>query len=299
MLESLTTPKRLNNMGWRQNRYNKRSAKQMGWHPSWFAPHLLECNDELTIYVKAFQTKHELTPDGLVGPTTFRRILAQRELDQEKPQNHILVNGELRSIDWDVKIDLIKPGAFKKISSNREPSMLVTHWDVCTSAEKCKRVLEAKNISTHFCIDNDGVIHQFLDTNDVGWHAGIRTVNNKSIGIDFSNAYYTKYNKIYEQKGFGKRPILSDSKVHGIKLKPHLGYYNIQIEAYKKLIQFLCKEYDIPLEVPRNKDNGLLTKVNYEASKGRFNGVVCHYHLTKRKIDCAGLELAKIVDSLG
>ena len=149
MLESLTTPKRLNNMGWRQNRYNKKSAKQMGWHPSWFAPHLLECNDELTIYVKAFQTKHELTPDGLVGPATFRRILAQRELDQEKPQNHILVNGELRSIDWDVKIDLIKPGAFKKISSNREPSMLVTHWDVCTSAEKCKRVLEAKNISTH------------------------------------------------------------------------------------------------------------------------------------------------------
>ncbi len=116
--------------------------------------------------------------------------------------------------------------------------MIVTHWDATTSAEKCKRVLQARKISTHFCIDNDGVIHQYVDTNNIAYHAG--RVNKYSIGIDFSNAYYTKYNKWYEKNGFGERPILKDSRVHGIRLKPHLGYYKVQIEAYKKLVKVFC-----------------------------------------------------------
>ena len=41
-----------------------------------------------------------------------------------------------------------------------------------------------------------------------------------------------------------------------------------------------------------------MTGVHNGAAKGKFNGVVCHYHLTRKKIDCAGLELKKIVDSL-
>ena len=47
---------------------------------------------------------------------TFRRILSDREyqLEFEKSKNHILVNGKKVPIDWDVKLDLIKPGAFKK-----------------------------------------------------------------------------------------------------------------------------------------------------------------------------------------
>lgn len=287
-------------MNWWARRYNKRSATKNGWHPSWFVPNLVEFDEHLSREIKKFQTEHDLDADGLVGPATFRRLLASRELENDGPnENSLLINGQYLPVDWDVKIDLIKPGAFKKVRNKRKPSMIVTHWDVCTSASKCKRVLEAKNISTHFCIDNDGVIHQFLDTNDVGWHAGIRRVNNASIGIDFSNAYYTKYNRIYEKNGFGPRPILKDSRVHGVKLKPHLGYYNIQIEAYKRLLDTLCRHYDIPLEVPLTEDGKqLLVGVDDSARRAKFSGVVCHYHLTRKKIDCAGLELKKIVESL-
>ena len=286
-------------MNWRTKRYNKKSAAKNGWHPSWFAAHLTEFDDRLLKEIKIFQTEHDLDVDGFVGPATFRRLLTSRELHEEPSENNLLINGEYVPIDWDVKIDLIKPGAFKKVNSKRKPTMIVTHWDVCTSAAKCKRVLEARNISTHFCIDNDGVIYQLLDTNDIGWHAGIRRVNNASIGVDLSNAYYTKYNRIYEKNGFGPRPILKDSRVHGVKLKPHLGYYGIQIEAYKRLIDTLCKYYDIPLEVPVTEDGErLLTGVDYDASKAKFKGVVCHYHLTRKKIDCAGLKLKEIVNSL-
>ena len=284
-------------MSWYKRRYNKRSAKKYGWHPSWFASYLKDFNDELLDEVVKFQVDHDLKPDGMVGPMTYRRLLAERELKQQdsESENFILINGQRVSIEWDTKIDLIKAGAYKKYRRERKPNMVVTHWDACTSASSCKRVLEARNISTHFCIDNDGVIYQYLDTNDVGWHAG--RVNSKSIGIDFSNAYYTKYNKLYKKRGFSERPILKNSYVHGRKLKPHLGYYAVQIEAYKKLLKVICNHYDIPYAVPE-RDGELLTKVDADAAKGKFEGIVCHYHLTRGKIDCAGLELKKIVDSL-
>ena len=170
--------------------------------------------------------------------------------------------------------------------------MIVTHWDATTSADKCRRVLQARKISSHFCIDNDGVIHQFVDTNHIAWHAG--GVNSVSIGVDFSNAYYIKYNKWYQANNFEKRPVLSDSRVHGVRLKPHLGYYPVQIGAYKALLRTLSAHYDIPLECP--VENGkLITKVHDPAVKKKYNGVVCHYHLTRNKIDCAGLELDKIL----
>ncbi len=35
-----------------------------------------------------------------------------------------------------------------------------------------------------------------------------------------------------------------------------------------------------------------------DAAKGRYKGIVCHYHLTRNKIDCAGLDLKSIVDEL-
>ena len=281
-------------MSWFKKHYNKKSAKKNGWHPSWFAPFLVDFNNELIDEIIKFQTEHDLKPDGLVGPMTFRRLLASRDL-KEDPENYILVNGKSIPIDWDVKIDLIRPGAYKKVSSTRKPNMIVTHWDACTSAASCKRVLEARNISTHFCIDNDGIIYQFLDTNDIGWHAG--KVNSKSVGIDFSNAYYTKYNAVYKKRGLPEKPILTDSWVHGVKLKPHLGYPRVQIEAYKKLVATIAKVYNIPLITP-TINNGLMKGVHDGAAQGKFNGVVCHYHLTRRKIDCAGLKLKEIIDSL-
>ena len=174
--------------------------------------------------------------------------------------------------------------------------MIVTHWDACTSAAKCKRVLQARSISTHFCIDNDGIIYQYVDTNNPAWHAG--GVNNKTIGKDISNAYYMKYNDYYIKKGFNKRPVCKNSRVHGIKLRPHLGYYNVQIEAYKKLVKVLCDHYDIPIETPMINENVADTGVVNEAKKGKYKGIVCHYHVSRNKIDCAGLELDKIIKEL-
>lgn len=292
-------------MSWWKIQYNKRSAKKYGWDPSWFGTSRFD--DYLIDRIQDFQRLHDLEDDGLCGPKTYRRAFTNLELNphnkissnlsryRQKKGKNILCGGEYVSIDWDkVDIDLMDPKCYRKQKTKRKPTMVVTHWDAALSAGSCKKVLERRGISSHFVIDNDGTIVQLVDCNNIAWHAGIRRVNNASIGIDFSNAYYLKYQKTYVKRGFGPRPVLENSRVHGVRLKSHLGYYPVQVEAYKALIEALNKHYGIPLECPM-KDGELLTKVHTPSRKAKFNGIVCHYHLTRGKIDTAGLELDKII----
>jgi len=275
-------------------KYNKKTSKKLGWDPEWLG--CTEFNQELIDKIKEFQEEHDLDVDGYLGPATHRRLLLAHEAENEE-KTGILIDGETHFFEWDkFKLDLIKPGCYSKRKRTRHPKMIVTHWDVCSSAAACKRVLENRGISTHFVIDNDGTIIQLVDTNNVAWHAG--KVNSRTIGIDISTAYYLKYQKKYTSKGLPPKPVLTDSVVHGVKLKPHLGYYPEQIEAYKALISFLCAHYKIPLECPRNDEGKLLTKVHPDAAKARFKGIVNHYNLTRGKIDAIGLKLDEILDEL-
>jgi hypothetical protein len=284
-------------MGWLINRYNKRSATKFGWDPSWLGAE--KYDSLLERKVKEFQKAHALKADGMVGTNTFRRLQLHHEsqLDFHKDFSNILVNGRLVPIAWPkVKRDLLPSKCYKTYRRKRSPGVVVTHWDVCTSADSCRRVLEKRNISTHFVIDNDGTIVQLVDVNNIAWHA--KGSNNNSIGIDLSNAYYLKYRSRYEKMGHKARPVLMNSRVHGRRLRPHLGYYPEQLEAYKALIRFLNEALDIPLDYPKNKDGSLCTGVYPDAVKGRFKGVINHYNLTRNKIDTAGLKVDEIIESI-
>ena len=284
-------------MNWIKIRYNKRSSKKLGWDPSW-----LDCegfDNDLIDAVIQFQIDHDLKPDGFVGTNTYRRLCLKNEAKQEslKDFNNLMINGNLKSIAWHkVKKDFLPSKCYRTSRKERKPHVIVTHWDVCTSADSCKRVLEKRNISTHFVIDNDGTIVQLVDTNNIAWHA--KGANNHSIGIDISNAYYPKYASAYRRKGLKTRPILSDSVVHGRKLKDHLGYYPEQLQAYSALLRFLCNQYDIPFDYPKNEDGTLCTTVYQPAVKNKFHGVINHYNLTRNKIDTAGLKLDEIIDNI-
>ena len=165
--------------------------------------------------------------------------------------------------------------------------MFVAHWDVCLSSKSCFKILEKRGLSVHFLIDNDGTIFQIMDCNDIGWHGGNRKVNNTSIGVEISNAYYPKYQTVYRRKGFGARPMMDGVKVHGRELKAFTGFYPVQEAAFAALAKALHGAYDIPLVAPM--ENNKLVETTYsEVQAATFKGVVSHYHITKRKIDCAG-----------
>ena len=281
--------------------YNVRSAAKHGWSSSWFGCDNFD--EELLEKITQFQSDHDLEADGLCGPMTYARILTEREANEDT--NYIICNGENVWIDWDKTVNMyhrngkeIPPECYSSTSGVRTPTMIVTHWDAALSADSCYRILKKRGISSHFVIDNDGTIYQMVDTQHKGWHAGNRAVNACSVGIDFSNAYYTKYQNWYVRRGFGERPIIEDAPMHGRTLEPFLGYYPVQIEAYKALLKGLNDHYGIKLECPLDEDGELLSTVDDTAAAGDFEGVVAHYHLTRRKKDTAGLELDKILEDI-
>jgi len=76
-----------------------------------------------------------------------------------------------------------------------------------------------------------------------------------------------------------------------------LGYYPVQIRAYKALLTALHLHYGIPMECLM--DDGELSSRAYPSSvTKKFKGVINHYNVSKKKWDCAGLELDKILEEI-
>ena len=134
--------------------------------------------------------------------------------------------------------------------------------------------------------------------NHIAWHAGSSKWNAKSIGVEVSNAWYPKYQKWYLANGHGERPIVTDAKVHGKKLPPFMDFYPIQVEALKALMKAVHKATDIPLKCPLDKAGKTSYNVSTSAARGSFKGYLSHFNLTRRKIDCANLDLKKLLEDI-
>lgn len=288
--------------------YNQCSSSKLGWQPEWFG--VSDFDDTLVTAVKKWQRRLGIKSDGLVGPQTFRRIWTERQsrISDFKPgvssrdTNHLVHNGNFYEIKWDKVVLWDEPdgfvceeGTYSSYAgrSDREPHFFVTHWDVALSSESCAKIAKRRGLSIHFCIDNDGTIYQLLDTQHSAWQAGSRLWNHNSIGVEISNAYYPKYQSWYVKNGLGERPIKTGVRCHGAKLQDFMGFYDVQIDALTALYAAISNHLDIPLESPQ--ENGKQVETVYPpAASGRFRGFVSHFHLTKRKIDCAGLDLAEV-----
>lgn len=243
---------------------------------------------------KMLTTKADYTPSE---PQEDIELTIEPIQVEFEPETSIICNNHEVRIDWPDTVLWTEPGAlmcksnqYKTIAGNRAQSIdkIVVHWDGCLNSAQCAKVLGQRGLSAHFCIDNDGTIHQLMDTNHVGWHA--RGVNSKSIGIEISNAVFTKYANRYSPQ----RPIAPASTLHGKPFPAHLDFYKVQVDALKELLKSLCGFYNVPLEFPNQ--NGELIRGVIKASS--FKGVICHYHVTENKTDPACLDLAKVIEEI-
>ena len=299
-------------MGIDKNFYNESSAKNLGWDPSWFGQKYFD--EQLVRAIKKWQKQHGIAVDGLCGPSTYRRIWTQRQadIDDYKPSdcqycNYIVYNGEFFPIEWE-KVVLwsetggmkAKKGSYYDYTSRpkRGVRLFVNHWDVCLSSHACQSILDKRGISVHFLIDNDGTIYQTLDLQHGAWHAGSERVNRASVGVEISNAYYPKYQDWYKRNGFGERPIITGARVHGEQLDSFTGFYPEQIKALKALWKCMHLAAGIELQTPTNQFGTTNKGYVQDAKYGKFNGFVSHYHVSKNKIDCAGLDIKKLLDEL-
>ena len=293
--------------------YNKRTSDQLGWKPSWFDCHFFDV--ELITAIRAYQRFNKMKEDGMVGPGTFRRIFADREKNiiRQLPTSsgigdkHIVFNGNFYPINWD-KVVLwseddglsAKEGCYRRADGKkRDVKMFVCHWDVCLSSKACQKILNNRGISVQFLIDNDGTIYQTMDCQHVAYHAGSRGHNAASVGVEITNASYLRHNKWYVKNGFGKRETLTNSVVNGATLEPHLDFYDVQKEALKALWEACNKAMKIPLKTVLGSDNKMSTNSEQIVAQGNFRGIVHHYHITNRKIDCGGLDIQELLEEMG
>ena len=291
--------------------YNEASAAKLGWTPEWFGCE--EHDEDLVKAIRNWQKERGITPDGMCGPSTHRRIFNERLADiddyepfvaKEKEENFIVHHGNFLPIEWPKVVLWSEPDGLKikdgytPYFKKRKINMFVNHWDVCLDSTTCVKVLNKRNISVHFCIDNDGTIYQLLDMNHAAWHASSRKVNHKSIGIEIANAYYPKYQGWYEKKGFGKRPMVEGAQVHGKTLEPFMDFYPVQIQALKALWKAIHKGIGIPLECPLDDSGNTSTTTDKKVQAGTFKGFISHYHVTNKKIDCAGLDIKKLINEI-
>ena len=291
--------------------YNQASADKLGWKPQWFG---CEENDErLVKAIKNWQKDNGLTADGMCGPGTYRRIVTQRlsNIDDYEPKDvtekedaNLVYQGDFIPIDWGKVVLWSEDDGFKLDSKNyrayfekRKINSFVNHWDVCLDSKSCARVLNSRGLSVHFLIDNDGTIYQLCDINHMCFHAGGK-VNETSIGVEIANAYYPKYQSWYVKNGFGERPIISGETVHGKKMEDFTGFYPVQLQALKALWKALHEGVGIPLECPVDDQGNTLKTVETKSARGTFKGFISHYHITNKKIDCAGLDIANMLKEI-
>lgn len=276
--------------------YNKDSSEKYGWNPSDFG--CTNFNEELIEAIKTFQSSNGLVADGLAGSSTHRQLMTilQAEDEHTQPigeyQEYIICNGLRRPIHWSKVRTFneqsgMKAINYRKSSGVRDIKMFVTHWDATLNSKACAKILAQRKLSVHFLIDNDGTIYQMADTNDVCFHAGNH--NGVSIGVEMTNAYYLKWQDWYIRKGFGARPVVEGVKCHNNTLEDHLGFYDVQLEALTALYKAVSDAHNIPLQAPKVKDT-----VDPEVQAKTFRGFCSHYHITSRKIDCAGLDIDAI-----
>jgi hypothetical protein len=214
------------------------------------------------------------------------------EKKDDKQIYYIICNNQ--KIPIDAKTVLFTENEDWKLPDNcfgkwrkQNPINFVCHHDACFNSKMCFNVLKQRGLSVSFLIDNDGTIYQLCDTQRICFHAV--GVNSWSIGVEVSNAVDLKYKDKYNPE----RPIIENKIVHGVKLKPFLGFYDCQLEALKKLIKTVCSFYNIPLNYPKDENNKMLTSVLKDVKN--FKGVIQHFHVNKNKIDAIGIDLENLL----
>ena len=213
--------------------------------------------------------------------TTPSKVLGEQEM-----KSSIIIDDKEISIAWDKVVTYktnpewgLPEDNMKKRNSHRGVRSVVVHWDGCLDSEMCHRVITNRGLSVHFCIDTDGTIIQLMDANDIAWHA--RGVNTQSVGIEVANPVFLKY-----QDKENPRPIWKADKVHRREVPDRLGFYPVQEEALRALVQTLCGYYSLPIITPSWK--GTIKDPQ------KFKGVLGHFHISTNKTDPLGFDFSKL-----
>ena len=168
---------------------------------------------------------------------------------------------------------------------------IALHHDVTTNAVKTFEVLCTRGLSTHFCVNYDGALYQYMDPYHVAWATGDN--NTHSIAIDMNNPVFPELQAT--DPAAGMREIYQ-GKVNG-SIKTMLGYTEPQYETIIALLKALVSPMEVPNEgswtplplvrdscFPPISENGEVINCLLRDSIN-FHGFLGHYHCSSNKWD--------------
>lgn len=180
------------------------------------------------------------------------------------------------------------------------PRSVVLHHDAAASARACYDVLQNRGLSTHFCIDRDGVVFQFLDPMRAqAWHAvghvsepdgrtRMRSWNPWSIGIDLSNPVDPNgpQGKLQSDRGVVVQEV-QGRPMRGLALHP------CQVEVCLELLRALRRCIDV-LTTDRRDSLRWYPELAPECP-----GIWAHAQINRQKVDPFGFPLERLSELEG
>ena len=164
----------------------------------------------------------------------------------------------------------------------------VIHHDATYTSASCFRVLNARNLSTHFMVNHDGNLIQGLD---VWWKAlHAREFNPTSVGIDMNNVasieghQVTRSDELFGTVAdYATREIIT-GRAGGSREKSSFAYTEKQYTTLCALLKILHETIGLPLIYPQDPNGGgvLVTRLRDAMN---FRGFFGHWHCQAGKWD--------------
>jgi len=257
--------------------FSRRTGEQFGITPA----ALGISGWDKTSGIANWQREHFLSPDGWFGPASARAFFLQ-------------VGYMLRGLDVGRRRGL---HAFYRRSEL--PQSILVHDTVTRSAMDMERILAARGLSTHFCIDEMGRILQYADPGS-SWACHAAAFNQESIGIDVVNLLDPA--ELRMLKPLQVAPVdqerasrVVDAEWSASRVKGQaIAWTEAQRIALLGLIDVLCSVFGIRRVVPT--EMAAFGKVQGIDDR-TFRGVLAHAHFSTKRWD--GLQVVPLLLEAG
>jgi N-acetyl-anhydromuramyl-L-alanine amidase AmpD len=178
------------------------------------------------------------------------------------------------------------------IVSETRKNLIVLHHTVGGSVRSTvdywRTEPEQKRVATAYLVERNGVVYEVFDPKHWAFHLGLKgakgEVDRRSIGIEIASegGLIQRDGKLYCFDKVSDRTLFTqDYYDHGMPWRGYRfydAYSEAQISAVIALINFLCKQFEIPRKTPAN---------HFDADDAyrEYAGVLGHHHLRPDKSD--------------